>query len=118
MKLRTGDKWPPDQRWTERPRWPDKCWSKQVENSKDRVINTAVLTENDEKTIEKKEVNKKILKELVDKIKNTDISKKTEKSVKELNLVLSRAEKALDNKEVTQEEIDKEVKTLKEIFDN
>ena len=90
---------------------------KQVENSKDRVINTAVLTENDEKTIEKKEVNKKILKELVDKIKNTDISKKTEKSVKELNLVLSRAEKALDNKEVTQEEIDKEVKTLKEIFD-
>lgn len=90
---------------------------KQVENSKDRVINTAVLTENDEKTIEKKEVNKKILKELIDKIKNTDISKKTEKSVKELNLVLSRAEKALDNKEVTQEEIDKEVKTLKEIFD-
>ena len=90
---------------------------KQVENSKDRVINTAVLTENDEKTIEKKEVNKKFLRELVDKIKNTDISKKTEKSVKELNLVLSRAEKELDNKEVTQEEIDKEVKTLKEVFD-
>ena len=90
---------------------------KQVENSKDRVINTDVLTENEEKTIEKKEVNKKILRELVDKIKNTDISKKTEKSVKELNLVLSRAEKELDNKEVTQEEIDKEVKTLKEIFD-
>ena len=90
---------------------------KQVENSKDRVINTDVLTENEEKTIEKKEVNKKILRELVDKIKNTDISKKTEKSVKELNLVLSRAEKELDNKEVTQEEIDKEVKTLKEVFD-
>ena len=90
---------------------------KQVENSKDRVINTDVLTENEEKAIEKKEVNKKILKELVDKIKNTDISKKTEKSVKELNLVLSRAEKALDNKEVTQEEIDKEVKALKEVFD-
>ena len=90
---------------------------KQVENSKDRVINTDVLTENEEKAIEKKEVNKKILKELVDKIKNTDISKKTEKSVKELNLVLSRAEKELDNKEVTQEEIDKEAKTLKEVFD-
>ena len=90
---------------------------KQVENSKDRVINTDVLTENEEKAIEKKEVNKKILKELVDKFKNTDISKKTEKSVKELNLVLSRAEKELDNKEVTQEEIDKEAKTLKEVFD-
>ena len=31
---------------------------KQVENSKDRVINTAVLTENDEKTIEKKKLTK------------------------------------------------------------
>ena len=30
---------------------------------------------------------------------------------------MSRAEKALDNKEVTQEEIDKEVKALKEVFD-
>ena len=90
---------------------------KQVEKSKDKVLNSAVLTENGEKTTEKKEVNKKILKELVDKIKNTDISEKTEKSVKGLNLVLSRAEKALDNKEITQEEIDKEVKALKEVFD-
>ena len=90
---------------------------KQVEKSKDKVLNSAVLTENGEKTTEKKEVNKKFLKELVDKIKNTDISKKTEKSVKELNLVLSRAEKVLDNKEVTQEEIDNEIKVLKEVFD-
>ena len=65
----------------------------------------------------KKEVNKKELKDLVDKIKNTDIGGKTEKSVKELNLILSRAEKALDNKEITQEEIDKEVKALKEAFE-
>ena len=69
------------------------------------------------KSLVKKEVNKKELKDLVDKIKKTDISKKTEKSVKELNLILSRAEKALDNKEITQEEIDKEVKTLKEAFE-
>ena len=69
------------------------------------------------KSLVKKEVNKKELKDLVDKIKKTDISKKTEKSVKELNLILSRAERALDNKEITQEEIDKEVKTLKEAFE-
>ncbi len=30
---------------------------------------------------------------------------------------MSRAEKALDNKEITQEEIDKEVKALKEAFE-
>ena len=65
-----------------------------------------------EKSLVKKEINKKELKDLVDKIKKTDISKKTEKSVKELSLILSRAERALDNKEITQEEIDKEVKTL------
>ena len=71
----------------------------------------------EEKPTDKKEINKKELKDLVDKIKKTDISKKTEKSVKELSLILSRAEKALDNKEITQEEIDKEVKTLKEAFE-
>lgn len=96
---------------------PTSQGEKQVESSRDKVEDTAVLTENEEKTLEKKEVNKKSLKELVDKIKNTDISKKTEESVKELNLVLSRAEKAIDNKEITQEEIDKEVKLLKEVFD-
>ena len=71
----------------------------------------------EEKPTDKKEINKKELKDLVDKIKKTDISKKTEKSVKELSLILSRAEKALDNKEITQEEIDKEVKALKEAFE-
>ena len=30
---------------------------------------------------------------------------------------MSRAEKTLDNKEITQEEIDKEVKLLKEVFE-
>ena len=73
--------------------------------------------ESGEKSLEKKEVDKKELQDLVDKIKKTDISKKTEKSVKELNLILSRAEKTLDNKEITQEEIDKEVKALKEAFE-
>ena len=70
-----------------------------------------LTSESGEKALIKKEVNKKELKDLVDKIK------KTEKSVKELNLILSRAEKVLANTEVTQEEIDKEVKTLKEVFD-
>ena len=96
---------------------PTSQGEKQVESSRDKVEDTAVLTENEEKKLEKKEVNKKSLKELVEKIKNTDISKKTEESVKELNLVLSHAEKAIDNKEITQEEIDKEVKSLKEVFD-
>ena len=96
---------------------PTSQGEKQVKSSRDKVEDTAVLTENEEKKLEKKEVNKKSLKELVEKIKNTDISKKTEESVKELNLVLSHAEKAIDNKEITQEEIDKEVKSLKEVFD-
>ena len=76
-----------------------------------------LIGESGEKPLVKKEVNKKELKDLVDKIKKTDISKKTEKLVKELNLILSRAEEALDNKETTQEEIDKEVKALKEVFE-
>ena len=76
-----------------------------------------LTSESGEKTLVKKEVDKKELKDLVDKIKKTDISEKTEKSVKELNLILSRAEKALANKEITQEEIDKEVKALKEVFE-
>ena len=76
-----------------------------------------LTSESVEKALVKKEVDKKELKDLVDKIKKTDISKKTEKSVKELSLILSRAEKALANKEITQEEIDKEVKALKEVFE-
>ena len=76
-----------------------------------------LTSESGEKALVKKEVDKKELKDLVDKIKKTDISKKTEKSVKELSLILSRAEKALDNKEITQEEIDKEVKALKKVFE-
>ena len=98
---------------------------KSVEGSNDKPIEKTTQNEDVEKSESnaptknsvEKEVNKKELKDLVDKIKKTDISKKTEKSVKELNLILSRAEKALDNKEITQEEIDKEVKALKEIFE-
>ena len=98
---------------------------KSVESSNDKTIEETTQNQDVEKSESnestknplKKEVNKKELKDLVDKIKKTDISKKTEKSVKELNLILSRAEKALDNKEITQEEIDKEVKALKEAFD-
>ena len=107
---------------------------KSVEDSNDKTIEKTIQNQDIEKAAEKreveksesnestknpvkKEVNKKELKDLVDKIKKTDISKKTEKSVKELSLILSRAEKALDNKEITQEEIDKEVKALKEVFE-
>ena len=106
---------------------------KSVEGSNDKTVEKTIQNQDIEKAAEKreveksesnestknpvkKEVNKKELKDLVDKIKKTDISKKTEKSVKELSLILSRAEKALDNKEITQEEIDKEVKALKEVF--
>ena len=90
---------------------------KQVESFVDKIVDTTVLTEDGEKTTTKKEVSKRSLIELITKIKNTDISKKTEKSVTELNLALVRAEKAIENKEITQEEIDKEVKTLKEVFE-
>ena len=106
---------------------------KSVEGSNDKTLEKTIQNQDIEKAAEKreveksesnestknpvkKEVNKKELKDLVDKIKKTDISKKTEKSAKELSLILSRAEKALDNKEITQEEIDKEVKALKEVF--
>ena len=91
---------------------------KQKESINNTTLEKNTLSENKDKIISKKEVNKEELKNLVDKIKQADISKKTEKSVKELNLVLSRAEKAIDNKEITQEEIDKEVKLLKEVFEN
>ena len=107
---------------------------KSVEGSNDKTIEKTIQNQDIEKVAEKreveksesnestknpvkKEVNKKELKDLVDKIKKTDISKKTEKSVKELNLILSRAEKDLDNNEITQEEIDKEVKALKDAFE-
>ena len=95
---------------------------KQTQNSSNNVAEKITVIETvgsptDKKEVDKKEVNKKELEDLVAKIKKTDISKKTEKSVKELNLILSRAEKALDNKEISQEEIDKEVKALKEAFD-
>ena len=107
---------------------------KSVEGSNDKTIEKTIQNQDIEKAAEKreveksesnestknpvkKEVNKKELKDLVDKIKKTDISKKTEKSVKELNLILSRAEKDLDNNEITQEEIDKEVKALKDAFE-
>lgn len=66
--------------------------------------------------VAKKEVNKKELEDLVEKIKKADISKKTEKSAEKLNLILSSAEKTLDDLEITQEEIDKEVKALQRSF--
>ena len=91
---------------------------KQTESLNNTTLENNTLSESKEKIILKKEANKEELKNLVDKIKKADISGKTEKSVKELNLVLSRAEKALDNKEITQEEIDKEVKLLKVVFED
>ena len=91
---------------------------KQKESINNTTLEKNTLSESKEEIIPKKEANKEELKNLVDKIKKADISGKTEKSVKELNLILSRAEKVLDNKEITQEEIDKEVKLLKEAFEN
>ena len=90
---------------------------KQTQNPSNKMVEKITTNEIVGSPIDKKEVNKKELKDLVDKIKKTDISKKTEKSAEKLNLILSRAEKALENKEITQEEIDKEVKALKEAFD-
>jgi len=90
---------------------------KQTKSLNNTTLEKNTLSESKEEIIPKKEANKEELKNLVDKIKKADISGKTEKSVKELNLVLSRAEKVLENKEITQEEIDKEVKALKEAFD-
>ena len=90
---------------------------KQTQNPSNKMVEKITTNEIVGSPIDKKEVNKKELKDLVDKIKKTDISKKTEKSAEKLNLILSRAEKALDNKEITQEEIDKEVKALKEAFE-
>ena len=90
---------------------------KQTKSLNNTTLEKNTLSESKEEIIPKKQANKEELKNLVDKIKKADISGKTEKSVKELNLVLSRAEKALDNKEITQEEIDKEVKALNEVFE-
>ena len=90
---------------------------KQTKSLNNTTLEKNTLSESKEEIIPKKEANKEELKNLVDKIKKADISGKTEKSVKELNLVLSRAEKVLDNKEVIQEEIDNEIKTLKEVFE-
>ena len=90
---------------------------KQTKSLNNTTLEKNTLSESKEEIIPKKEANKEELKNLVDKIKKADISGKTEKSVKELNLVLSRAEKVLENKEITQEEIDKEVKALNEVFE-
>ena len=90
---------------------------KQTKSLNNTTLEKNTLSESKEEIIPEKEANKEELKNLVDKIKKADISGKTEKSVKELNLVLSRAEKVLENKEITQEEIDKEVKALNEVFE-
>ena len=91
---------------------------RQTQSSNNKIADKITASETAGAPTDKKEVNKKELEDLVVKIKKTDISKKTEKSVEKLNLILSRAEKTLyNNKEITQEEIDKEVKALKEAFD-
>ena len=90
---------------------------KQIKSSSNKMAEKITTNEIVGLPIDKKEVNKKELEDLVAKIKKTDISKKTEKSAEKLNLILLRVEKALDNKEITQEEIDKEVKALKEAFE-
>ena len=91
---------------------------KQTQSSNNKRIEKITASETLGVSIDKKEVNKKELEDLVAKIKKADVSKKTEESAEKLNLILSRAEKILEDLEITQEEIDKEVKALKEAFDN
>ncbi|MDU6766268.1 MAG: Rib/alpha-like domain-containing protein, partial [Gemella haemolysans] len=91
---------------------------KKTQSSNNKRTEKITVSETLGVSIDKKEVNKKELEDLVAKIKKADISKKTEKSAEKLNLILSRAEKTLEDLEITQEEIDKEVKELKEAFDN
>ena len=63
-----------------------------------------------------KAVNKTALNELIEKIRNTDLQNKTVKSVKNLNLSLSRAQAVLDKAGASQDEIDKEVQVLSNSF--
>ena len=67
--------------------------------------------------VAKTEVNKQSLIELIEKIKNIDLSKKTIDSVEKLNLSLSRAQQLMESPKVSQEEVDKEEKALKESFE-
>ena len=67
--------------------------------------------------VAKTEVNKQSLIELIEKIKNIDLSKKTIDSVEKLNLSLSRAQQLMESPTVSQEEVDKEEKALKESFE-
>ena len=67
--------------------------------------------------VAKTEINKQSLITLIEKIKKIDLSKKTKDSVEKLNLSLSRAQQLMESPTVSQEEVDKEEKALKESFE-
>ena len=94
---------------------------KQEDNEINLGVTSPLSKKSDEldkkEDVAKTEVNKQSLIELIEKIKNIDLSKKTIDSVEKLNLSLSRAQQLMESPTVSQEEVDKEEKALKEAFD-
>ena len=94
---------------------------KQEDNEINLGVTSPLSKKSDEldkkEDVAKTEVNKQSLIELIEKIKNIDLSKKTIDSVEKLNLSLSRAQQLMESPKVSQEEVDKEEKALKESFE-
>ncbi len=94
---------------------------KQEDNEINLGVTSPLSKKSDEldkkEDVAKTEVNKQSLIELIEKIKNIDLSKKTIDSVEKLNLSLSRAQQLMESPTVSQEEVDKEEKALKESFE-
>ena len=94
---------------------------KQEDNEINLGVTSPLSKKSDEldkkEDVAKTEVNKRSLIELIEKIKNIDLSKKTIDSVEKLNLSLSRVQQLMESPTVSQEEVDKEEKALKESFE-
>ncbi|MDU4454882.1 MAG: Rib/alpha-like domain-containing protein, partial [Streptococcus mitis] len=94
---------------------------KQEDNEINLGVTSPLSKKSDEldkkEDVAKTEVNRQSLIELIEKIKNIDLSKKTIDSVEKLNLSLSRAQQLMESPTVSQEEVDKEEKALKESFE-
>ena len=94
---------------------------KQEDNEINLGVTSPLSKKSDEldkkEDVAKTEVNKQSLIELIEKIKNIDLSKKTIDSVEKLNLSLSRVQQLMESPTVSQEEVDKEEKALKESFE-
>ena len=94
---------------------------KQEDNEINLGVTSPLSKKSDEldkkEDVAKTEVNRQSLIELIEKIKNIDLSKKTIDSVEKLNLSLSRAQQLMESPTVSQEEVDKEEKALKQSFE-